>query len=532
MEKAIKRGGRVASNPINRPVRSKREILINVRPYEKRIAILEDGRISEIVYERPESNRLVGNIYKGVVNAVLPGLQAAFVDIGLEKAGFLHVEDVAGRPNLEEYDDDDDGAARPAPNHDEGKTIDQLLKQGQEILVQVTKEPISTKGPRLTAHLSFAGRFLVCMPGTDFIGVSKKSRDPQQRRNLKKMVRDLKSPDCGYIVRTIGLNEDEAEFAKQMKLLEAKWQATKEVSEKVQGPSLVHQESDSSETTLRDYFSEDVDAVWIDDKTEFKSVVSYLEVLSAGAVDKVKLYEGDLSLFDHFGIEEELEKTFARRVQLKRGGYLIIDSAEALTAIDVNTGGKVRGRDQGKNILETNIDAAWEVAKQMRLRDLGGLIVVDFIDMDEEEDKENLVREFKKAIRMDKAPVSFSNLSQFGLMEITRKRVRPNAVAERSNQCPTCKGEGYIPTKESVVGSIDRWLRRFRAKKGDKSITMALHPEMIGHVVENRGSILKYWEKTHSSRIQLVEDDNSNFAEFRVFSTGSGEEISTQAHTH
>ena len=430
MEKAIKRGGRVASNPINRPVRSKREILINVRPYEKRIAILEDGRISEIVYERPESNRLVGNIYKGVVNAVLPGLQAAFVDIGLEKAGFLHVEDVAGRPNLEEYDDDDEGAPRPAPNQDEGKTIDQLLKQGQEILVQVTKEPISTKGPRLTAHLSFAGRFLVCMPGTDFIGVSKKSRDPQQRRSLKKMVRDLKSPDCGYIVRTIGLNEDEAEFAKQMKLLEAKWQATKEVSEKVQGPSLVHQESDSSETTLRDYFSEDVDAVWIDDKTEFKSVVSYLEVLSAGALEKVKLYEGDLSLFDHFGIEEELEKTFARRVQLKRGGYLIIDSAEALTAIDVNTGGKVRGRDQGKNILETNIDAAWEVAKQMRLRDLGGLIVVDFIDMDSEEDKANVVREFKKAIRIDKSPVSFSNLSQFGLMEITRKHVRPNVVKE------------------------------------------------------------------------------------------------------
>ncbi|MEO6094224.1 MAG: Rne/Rng family ribonuclease [Fibrobacteria bacterium] len=526
MEKATKRGGRVTSNSMNRPLKSKREILINVRPYEKRIAILEDGRLAEIVYERPESNRLVGNIYKGVVNAVLPGLQAAFVDIGLEKAGFLHVEDVAGRPNLEDYDDDD--GDKPAPRQDEGKTIDQLLKSGQEILVQVTKEPISTKGPRLTAHLSFAGRFLVCMPGTDFIGVSKKSRDPQQRRTLKKLIRDLKSPECGYIVRTIGLNESENEFGIQMKQLESKWETCKAQSELVQAPSLVHQESDSSETTLRDYFSEDVDAVWIDDKSEHKTVVSFLKVLSANMVDKVKLYEGDLSLFDHFGIEEELEKTFSRRVQLKRGGYLIIDQTEALVSIDVNTGGKVRGRDQGKNIVETNIDAAWEVAKQMRLRDLGGLIVVDFIDMDSEEDKENVVREFKKAIRIDKSPVSFSNLSQFGLMEITRKRVRPNVVKEQSNVCPTCKGDGYIPSMETVVGSIDRWLRRFRAKRGEKDITMALHPQMIGHVVENRGVIVKYWERSHNIRIQLVEDEASNFAEFRVFSSGSGDEI-TQA---
>lgn len=530
MEKAIKKsGGRVSNNQLARPLKSKREILINVRPYEKRIAILEDGRLAEIVYERPESNRLVGNIYKGVVNAVLPGLQAAFVDIGLEKAGFLHVEDVAGRPNLDDYDDDD--GERPAQRHDEGKTIDQLLKTGQEILVQVTKEPISTKGPRLTAHLSFAGRFLVCMPGSDFIGVSKKSRDPQQRRNLKKLIRDLKSPECGYIVRTIGLNENENEFGIQMKQLESKWESCKTQSELVQAPSLVHQESDSSETTLRDYFSEDVDAVWIDDKNEHRSVIGYLKVLSGDVVDKVKLYEGDLSLFDHFGIEEELEKTFARRVQLKRGGYLVIDQTEALVSIDVNTGGKVRGKDQGKNINETNIDAAWEVAKQMRLRDLGGLIVVDFIDMDEEEDKENLVREFKKAIRVDKSPVSFSNLSQFGLMEITRKRVRPNAVKEQSNVCPTCKGDGYIPSKESVVGSIDRWLRRYRAKRGEKEITMALHPEMINHVIENRAAIFKYWEKSHKTRIQLVEDDHSNFSEFKIFSTGTGEEISQATPT-
>jgi len=339
------------------------------------------------------------------------------------------------------------------------------------------------------------------------------------------MIRKLKSPDCGYIVRTNGLSESEAEFQKQIKILEAKWGACKEASAVVQAPDLVYQESDSSETTLRDFFSEDVDAVWIDDKDECRTVVNYLKVLSSDKVGKVKLYTGDISLFDHFGIEEELEKTFQRRAPLKRGGYLLIDRTEALTAIDVNTGGKVRGRDQGKNILETNVDAAWEVAKQMRLRDLGGLVVVDFIDMESNEDQENVVREFKKAIRQDKAPISFSPLSQFGLMEITRKRVRPDAVQEQTLACPTCKGAGYIPSRESILASIDRWLRRHRAKQGEKDLTLSLNTGMIDFLTENRAVAFKYLEQAHHSKIQLVEDDDANIDEFHFYATKTGEEI-------
>ncbi|HAP00047.1 MAG TPA: ribonuclease E/G [Fibrobacteres bacterium] len=507
--------------------RFKREILINVRPYEKRIAILEDGRLSEMFYERPDSTRLVGNIYKGVVNAVLPGLQAAFVDLGLEKAGFLHVEDVESQSLLdsigEDMDDEDEDPRGGSSG--ESKPIDQLLKVGQEVLVQVTKEPISTKGARLTCHLSFAGPFLVCMPGTSFIGVSKKARDPQQRRALKRMIRELKSPECGYIVRTNGLNESEAEFAKQIKILEAKWEQCKQHASQVAAPGLVHQESDSSETTLRDYFSEDVDAVWIDDRDECRTVVNYLKVLSPDKVGKIKLYTGEVSLFDHFGIEDELEKTFLRKVPLKRGGYLLIDRTEALTAIDVNTGGKVKGRDQAKNIVETNMDAAWEVAKQMRLRDLGGLIVVDFIDMDSTDDQETVTKEFKKAIRQDKAPISFAPLSQFGLMEITRKRVRPDAVQEQTLECPSCKGAGYIPSRESVLASIDRWLRRFRAKKGPSEISLALNPSMIDLLTENRATAFKYLEIAHKTRIQLIEDEDANLDDFRVFNGKNNEEI-------
>jgi ribonuclease G len=514
--------------------RSKREILINVRPYEKRIAILEDGRLSEVFYERPDSTRLVGDVYKGVVNAVLPGLQAAFVDIGLEKAGFLHVEDVESRSLLDDAlgDDDDEDEGRPARRHDDtaGKPIDQLLKVGQEVLVQITKEPIGTKGPRLTTHLSFAGPFLVCMPGTDFIGVSKKARDPSHRRALKRMIRELKSPECGYIVRTNGLNESEAEFAKQMKILEAKWEACKQAAATLPSPSLVHKESDTSDTTLRDYFSDEVDAVWIDDRAECATVVGNLKILSPDKVGKVKLYTGEDSLFDHFGIEEELEKNFHRRVPLRRGGYLLIDRTEALTAIDVNTGGKVKGRDQGKNILETNLDAAWEVAKQMRLRDMGGLLVIDFIDMDSEEDKEAVTREFKKAIRQDTAPISFAPLSQFGLMEITRKRIRPDAVQEQTNSCPTCHGAGYVPSRELVLASVDRWLRRYRAKKGTPDITLALSPHMIELLTDNRAQVYKYLEMSHKANIQLVEDEEANIDEFRVFATRSGEELTSSSN--
>jgi len=513
--------------------RSKREILINVRPYEKRIAILEDGRLSEVFYERPDSTRIIGDVFKGVVNAVLPGLQAAFVDIGLEKAGFLHVEDVESRSLLDDAmhddEDEDEGRSRPPRREEDtaGKPIDQLLKVGQEVLVQITKEPIGTKGPRLTTHLSFAGPFLVCMPGSDFIGVSKKARDPQQRRALKRMIRELKSPECGYIVRTNGLGESEAEFGKQMKILEAKWEACKQAAATLPAPALVHKESDTSDTTLRDYFSDDVDAVWIDDRTECATVVGNLKVLSPDKVGKVKLYTGEESLFDHFGIEEELEKNFHRRVPLKRGGYLLIDKTEALTAIDVNTGGKVRGRDQGKNILETNLDAAWEVAKQMRLRDMGGLLVVDFIDMDSEEDKEAVVKEFKKAIRQDSAPISFAPLSQFGLMEITRKRIRPDAVSEQTNVCPTCHGAGYVPSRELVLAQIDRWLRRHRAKKGTPDISLALNPHMIELLTDDRAKVFKYLETTHKARIQLLEDEEANIDEFRVFVTKSGEELTS-----
>ncbi|MBF0430655.1 MAG: Rne/Rng family ribonuclease [Fibrobacteria bacterium] len=505
-------------------IQHKRQILINFTPYEKRIAILDSNHLAEVFYEYQEDSTLLGCIYKGVVNAVLPGLQAAFVDLGEEKAGFLHVEDVGDRMRhlRNEYDDDDDNGK--SESH-QIETIDKLLKVGQEVIVQVTKEPIGTKGPRLTMHITLPGRFLVCMPGTSFVGVSKKIRDMKRRRELKKIIHGLKGADVGYIVRTLGQKQSEEELRKQMEILESRWELCKTNANDREAPCMIYRDTGFSESTLRDYFTKNVDKVIIDDVQEYQAVVDYLNFLSPEMASRVSLHDEPQSLFDYFGLEEELEKTFESKVFLRRGGYLIIEQTEALVSIDVNTGSKVRGKNQAKNIVETNIDSAWEIAKQMRLRDLGGLIVIDFIDMESEEDIKSVENEFKKAIRQDKSPVHFSSITQFGLMELTRKRVRPNLTKNRSLICPTCQGNRYIPIIESVLASIDRWFRRFRLNSNIKDVTIILGTEMVDRILENRAKIVKYWERKYTINLEIMENERASFSDFLIFDSKTEEDL-------
>ncbi len=502
---------------------NKREILISKTPYDKRIAVMENGELMELVVESKETLRVLGNIYKGVVQKVLPGLQAAFIDMGLEKAGFLHVDDVIDR-NIQlrkDFGDDDDKSRVRAIK----PTIDQLLKEGQDIMVQITKEPISTKGARLTTHILFPGRFLVCMPGTDFIGVSKKERDHSRRRALKTLVRKIKSEDVGYIVRTNGLGESDREIEAQMRSLEAKWAMTKSAFEEAEAYSVIYQESDSTETTLRDYFSDSTDFVYVDDRVEYRAMKSYLRVLSPDKMDRIKLWSDNTSLFEHFRIEDEYEKTLHRTVKLKRGGSLVIEQTEALLSIDINTGPKVHGRNQAKNILETNIDACHELARQMRYRDMGGLIIIDFIDMESEEDRQTINNEFKKSIRKDKTPVSFVPISPFGLMEVTRKRVRVNLMTEKTKSCPTCHGRGFVYSIETTVSEMDRWLARSQKDGTHRNITMVLPPPIIEMMVENRGEYFKYMEDKYGLELDLVEWDNAQINEYHMFDTKSGDDI-------
>lgn len=503
----------------------KRGILISSTPYEKRIAIMEDGELAELVVEGVSSNRVLGNIYKGVVQKVLPGLKAAFIDIGLEKAGFLHQDDAVDRNALlaKEFGEDDDDN-----RGGEELSIDQVLKEGQQIMVQVIKEPISTKGARLTTHLSFAGRFLVCMPGTNFIGVSKKERDAQKRREFKKCVRRLKARDVGYIVRTNGLGESEVEIEKQMRTLEAKWESCKFNFDNMPPESCIHQESDSVETTIREYFGDNTDYVYIDDKNEYNVMRDYLKELSPDKLDKIKLWSSAESLFEYFKIEDDYERTLSRTVRLSRGGNLVVEQTEALVSIDINTGPKVHGKDQAKNILETNIDACHEIAKQLRLRDIGGLVIIDFIDMDSDEDRDIVNQEFKKAIRKDKAPISFLPISQFGLMEVTRKRVRVNLMTEKTTKCPTCDGAGHIYTLETTISLIDRWMSRATRMGRRKRFTLVVASPVVQILTDNYGRYFHYLEHKHNLKLDLVEDESAAMNQFFFLDPDTQEDLTDQ----
>ncbi|HHX15594.1 MAG TPA: Rne/Rng family ribonuclease [Fibrobacter sp.] len=500
---------------------SKRGILISKTPYEKRIAIMEDGELAELVVEGISSNRVLGNIYKGVVQKVLPALKAAFIDIGLEKAGFLHQDDAIDRNAQLRREfgdgDDDDG-------NDDPISIDEILKEGQEIMVQVIKEPISTKGARLTTHLSFAGRFLVCMPGTNFIGVSKKERDSYRRREFKKVIRRLKGRDVGYIVRTNGLGESELEITKQLRELESKWDGTRYNFSVMPAETCIYQESDSIEQTIREYFSDNTDYVYIDDRDEFLAITQYLKVLSPDKLNKVKLWSSSESLFEFFKIEDDYARSLQRQVPLPRGGNLVIEQNEALVSIDINTGPKVYGKDQCQIIRETNIDACYEIAKQLRLRDVGGLIVIDFIDMDNESDKETIFNEFRKAIRRDKAPINATPISQFGLMEVTRKRVRANLMTEKTEVCPVCDGSGHIYSLETTLSLIDRWLARARIKGRLKEVNLVVSTPMIEVFCQDLGRMFNYLEHKHQMKINLLEDERSYVNQFTMYDQ-KGEKI-------
>lgn len=499
---------------------TKRKILISKTPYEKRIAIMEDGELSELVVEASSSTRVLGNIYKGVVQKVLPALKAAFIDIGLEKAGFLHQDDAIDR-NIElhkEFGDSDDDASEASE-----LSIDQILTEGQEIMVQVIKEPISTKGARLTTHLSFAGRFLVCMPGTNFIGVSKRERDPAKRRALKKAVRHHKAPDVGYIVRTNGLTESEFEIKRQMQELEAKWEETKINFNNMPAETCIYEESDSIEQTIREYFSENTESVFIDDKEEFIALRNYLRILSPDKVNKLKFHSTG-SLFELFHIEDDYARTLQRQVPLPHGGNIVIEQTEALVSIDVNTGPKVHGKDQAKIILETNLDACHEIAKQLRLRDIGGLIIIDFIDMETETDREAVYQEFRRAIRRDKAPISPSPISQFGLMEVTRKRVRVNLMTEKTMNCPVCHGAGHIFRWDTTLGMIDRSLSRASRKGHLNEVTLVASPTIIDILCRDMGKMFHYLEHKNKIKINLVEDERTHVNQFSMYDK-EGEEI-------
>lgn len=499
----------------------KTEIIINVASHESRIAILEDGKLAEILVERAEKERMVGDIYNGVVTAVLPGMQAAFVDIGQEKAAFLHVSDMPGSPGSMVELDSETVEEGDFQTNSRGKPIvpiEDMLKKGQHLLVQIKKEPISTKGPRISAVPSMAGRFMVLVPDGDKIGVSRKINSWPEKRRLKDLARAIKPDGFGLIVRTEAENKGDREMGRDMKQLVATWKRIQRRAAKASGPELLHKEMGMTSSLIRDLFTDDVARLVVDSKHEYKQIQAYLKSTSPHLRKMVEYHRDKSPIFDAFGIEQEIEKLSDRKVWFRGGGYLVIDHTEALVAIDVNSGRNVGRFDHEETVLKTNIEAAREVARQLRLRDMGGIIVVDLIDMISPHNRRRIEDEIRQAIRRDRSKIRFSEISEFGLMEMTRQRVRPSLLFTYSEPCPQCSGTGRVASRDTVLARIERWLKRSRAAAMERRLTVQVHPELGEYLLENRKERLKRIRKSTRVWLNVEADPDLDEEEYRIFS--------------
>ena len=525
----------------------KREILVSSNPQESWVALREDKRLAEVMFDRPDQNRVLGDIFLGKVEAVLPGIQAAFVDIGTGKAGFLHVSDVnVPAVSGEEHHDDTAGGSnadiesngqqksgrrrgRGEGNERSGggrgrrhlPPIQNHLKKGQTILVQVTKEAISTKGPRLTAAISLPGRFLVYMPYASRVGISRKIEGRNQRAKLRKMAQKvLPKKSGGLIVRTVGEEVTPMKLEKEFLRLHERWQRISRDAEALSAPSPVHREATLISGVIRDLFSGKFEALRVDSKQAYEEISDYVKSVDPDLLDRVHLHSGPTSLFDEFGVEEEIQKAFRRNVPLKSGGSLVIEPTEALVSIDVNTGrftGKGK-RDPEQTILKTNLEAAREIAKQLRLRDVGGIIVVDFIDMDLQENRDKVLRELRAHLGRDRARTKAFEVSSLGLVEMTRQRVRPSVFNSRTSICQSCGGIGRVYTPASVVRQIERTLKRAAASKEEKSLVVRVHPEVALRVIEEEPGFLRRLARRTQLQLRLRDDPLMQLDEFRLLS--------------
>ncbi len=505
----------------------KKEILINYTSREVRIAILEDKELVEFLIEREDSRRTVGDIYLGRVSAVIPGIQAAFVDIGQEKAAFLHVSDVATGsidPDLLEDEDIVFGNKR----RKEFAPIESLLKKGQDIVVQVRKEAIGTKGPRISSQLSLPGRYAVLMPNLDHIGISKKIDNRKERQRLRSIVRKHRPSGAAVIVRTAGIGVSADQLRDDVRYLEKLWKDIRKKIERATPPALLHEDVDLTVFALRDLFTEKVDKIIIDNKEEFDRLKSYLKSMSPQLVSRVKLYREKVPILDFYEIEREIEKTLERKIWLKKGGYIVIEHTEALVSIDVNTGRFTGKKDQEETILETNLIAAREIVRQLRLRDIGGIIVVDFIDMEREENKRKVYSEFRRALRKDRSRARVSPISDLGLVEVSRKRVRPSLLHFYSEECPYCQGGGKVLSIESMAMKIEQWVRRIGAQGREKGILFKVNPILAIHLKDEKEEETRELAEKYGLKLEFVEDPRMHREEFEIQSLDGKRDLKTE----
>jgi ribonuclease G len=455
------------------------EILINVTPQETRVAILEQGIVQELHLERSLSLGIVSNVYRGTVCRVLPGMQSAFVEIGLQRAAFLHVADI-----MECHIEEGDIVIE--------KPIQEVLHEGQSIIVQVVKEPIGTKGARLTTEISIAGRFLVYLPYQNHIGVSQRIEVEEEREFLRNRLLNIlpENRKGGYIIRTMSETATDKELLADIEYLDKVWTTIQTQKQTVAERTLIFQDLNLPKRILRDVVSDDTLTIRVDSKAVFEDLKSFAEQYVAKAVKPLYHYKGDRTLFDFYAIEAEIEKALARKVDLKSGGYLIFDQTEALTTVDVNTGSFVSGKNLSDTIFKTNLEAAQSIARQLRLRNLGGIIIVDFIDMDEDSQRETVLDELKKAVESDRARINVNGFTPLGLVELTRKRTRESLAHQLCEPCKVCQGRGELKTVQTICYEIMRELLREAKQFNAKEFKVLASAEVIDMLMDEESQSL------------------------------------------
>ncbi len=495
------------------------EIIVNAGREETRVALLENGLVTEIYIDRKKDRGVAGNVYKSKVMKVLPGMQASFVDIGLEKSAFLYVGDVFDSSSEYAPMMEDEGIeleVEPKRKRSHANQIEDLVQEGQDILVQVSKEPISTKGARVTTYISIPGRYLVMMPGVNHIGVSRRIENGEERKRLRELVSRLRKPNTGYIIRTASQGRSEEEFTADIEFLSRVWENIQKKKDRVSAPVLLHNELDLVFRVIRDTFTRDVDRMIIDSEEEYQRVKDFVESYIPGLSRRVKLYDGDDPIFEHHGVEIEISRALGRKVWLKSGGYIIIDQTEALTTIDVNTGRYVGKRSLEDTILKTNLEAVREIAYQLRLRNIGGILILDFIDMEREDNRRKVYSALQEALSHDKAKTTISHISPIGLIEMTRKRIRESLGRTLCEPCPYCDGRGYVKSARTICYEVFREIRRSFTGAAEKKALVTVNSVVADMLYDDERQGVEELEKEFQKKIVIKADPNLHQEQYEV----------------
>lgn len=502
-----------------------KKIVINIADHETRVALLEDGNVAELFIEQGDASDIAGNIYKGKVQRVLPGMQAAFVDIGLKQAAFIYVSDVIGGnySPIEDFLNNNNDSEEGIPYNSyissirRDRPIEELITEGQEMMVQAAKAPMGSKGARLTTHISLPGRFLVLMPASEHIGISRRIEDDTERNRLKVIVESIRENNFGYIVRTAAEGVQEEKLKYEMGFLNNLWESIQQKYQTAPAPYLLHKEVAISLRAVRDLLLHEAEKLVIDSRSGYESILKFLDEFMPSLKDSVELYEGLEPIFDSFNLEADISRALKKKVWLKSGGYVVIEHTEALVAIDVNTGRYVGKYNLEETILKTNLEAVKEIAYQIRLRDIGGIIIIDFIDMEKKSNQEKVFNALKEALKKDRSKTHVLPISELGLIQMTRKRIRKPLTRILCEPCFYCDGEGYLISKQTICYNIYREILRESRDMIGVKVSLRVNPEIAELLYGEESHIIVAVERVIGRQVVIYPDAKLHMEEFNVF---------------